>query len=271
MIPVYKDFWFKIIGSLVASQLIDSIDRSESYFQRFTTGYFYTDLLGGFLIALLLWEVTRPAIKYLDRRYDWMERPLRRLGAQLVLAVAVPALLSFFLTFGFMRFAYGQDIFQTRWLYNEFYTVVLIILFINLAYFAWWLYLKWKMQSKAVTIAGDAPKNPNSSIEVTKGAKTILLPYHDITYAYLNDRFCYIKTFIGEGYVTTYTLDEVNRLVGDEGFFRVNRQFLINRKSCKAYKSIENGKIEIDLNPPFKEPVIVSQKRAKDFRKWIVG
>lgn len=281
--PLYKDFWVKIIGSLIASQIIDALNREESYFQRFTTPYFYTDLLGGFLIALFLWEFVRRITRYLDRQYNWMEQPAQRLALQASLGIFLPSLLSFFLTFAFMRLAYNQDIFQTSWLYNEFYTVILIIVLVNLVYFTWWLYLNKQEQLVAPTVQGEPlqtkaeqpevqssiPHASNPTIEVTKAGKTILLPHYQIAYAYLNDNYCYIKSWDGDNYVTTYTLDEVYRVLNGSSFFRANRQVLVSKKSCVAYQSIENGKIELDLNPGFKSPVVVSQKRARDFRKWV--
>jgi hypothetical protein len=74
-VPVYKDFWFTILSCLIISEIIDSIGREEPMLQRLASKYFYYDLLGGFVIALLLWEVTRFAIIRLDRHYDWLERP----------------------------------------------------------------------------------------------------------------------------------------------------------------------------------------------------
>ena len=281
--PLYKDFWVKIFGSLIASQIIDALNREDSYFQRFTTSYFYTDLLGGFAIALLLWEIVRRITCYLDRQYSWMEKPVQRLALQIALGIFIPSLLSFFLTFAFMRLAYNQDIFQTSWLYNEFYTVILIIVLVNLVYFTWWLYLYKKEQPipslqqelplpfDSVPLQSLTTKTPKHDpvIEVTKAGKTILLPYQQVAYAYLNDSYCYIKSWEGNSYVTTYTLDEVSRTLDGCPFFRANRQVLISRKSCVAYQSIENGKIEVDLDPGFKSPVVVSQKRARDFRKWV--
>jgi hypothetical protein len=281
--PLYKDFWVKIIGSLIASQIIDALNREESYVQRFTTSYFYTDLLGGFAIALLLWEIVRRITRYLDRQYSWIEQPVQRLALQVGLGIFLPSLLSFFLTFAFMRLAYNQDIFQTTWLYNEFYTVILIIVLVNLVYFTWWLYLYRQEQPIApisdvqpLTTEAFQPEaqlfatpSPDPTIEVTKAGKTILLPYQQVAYAYLNDSYCYIKSWEGDNYVTTYTLDEVSRMLDGCPFFRANRQILISRKACVAYQSIENGKIELDLNPGFKSPVVVSQKRARDFRKWV--
>lgn len=284
--PVYKDFWFKIIGSLVASQIIDSIGREESYFQRFTTKYFYTDLLGGFIIALILWETVRFTVRYLDKNYNWFEKPIQRVLWQLIFGVVAPALLSFFFTFAFMRLAYNQDIFKTQWLYNEFYTVILIIVLINIVYLTWWLYLAWTEENnkkKSITALAPATElidskgasakiqSLQSMLEVSQAGKTVLLRQDEIACAYLNNGYCYIKTFGENVFVTNYSLEEIVQALDKNYFFRANRQILVSKKSCKGYKSIENGKIELDLNLLLKHAVIVSQKRASEFRKWIAS
>ena len=72
MAPVkYKDFWFKIIGCLLASYIIDALDRQETIFERIRSKYFYTDIAGGFVIALILWEFVRFFTRYLDKRLTW--------------------------------------------------------------------------------------------------------------------------------------------------------------------------------------------------------
>ena len=272
MAPVkYKDFWFKIFGCLLASYIIDALDRQETIFERLSSKYFYIDLAGGFVIALILWEFVRFITRYLDKRLSWSEQPVKRLVLQLLLGVVLPSLLSFVFTWIWMGLAYDQDIFRTSWLNNEFYTVILIILLINLIYFTWWLYLNWKQQS-ALALQGNPVTDTDTAhktIEVSKAGKTFLLPQTDIAYCYLSNGYCYIKPFAGDVFVTSYTLDEVSRMLGDFLFFRVNRQFLVSRKSCSAYKSIENGKIELDLVPTYKTAVVVSQKRAHTFRKWV--
>ena len=106
-------------------------------------------------------------------------------------------------------------------------------------------------------------------IEVARAGKTILLPQDEISTANLSDGYCYIRVFQGETFVTTYTLEEVEQMLDKDSFFRANRQILVSRKACQGYKSIENGKIELDLNPGLKSSVIVGQKRASEFRKWI--
>jgi len=276
----YNDFWIKIIGSLIASEMIDSIGREESIFKRVTHPYFYTDLLGGFVISLILWEIVRFVIRRLDKKYNWIDHPAQRISLQFLLAIVVPAFLCFVFTLLFMKLAYRQDIFKTEWLYNEFYVVILIIVIINLVYFTWWLFIRWQaLHGQSLVyqdpkINGDAAiinriPEPAAIITVTKAGKNILLPQTEITYVVLEGSYTFIKTLKGESFVTTYTLDELTKLVDPHSFFRANRQIIVSRNVCRAYQNIENGKISIDLSVDVKFPVIVSQKRAKAFRNWI--
>jgi len=279
----YHDFWIKIIGSLIASEMIDSIGREESIFRRITHPYFYTDLLGGFIISLILWEIVRFVIYRLDRKYNWIDDPVRRILLQFLLAVVLPAFLCFVFTLLFMKLVYGQDIFKTEWLYNEFYVVILIIVIINLVYFTWWLFMRWQALHGQSLVARDPEKvndnaaigerasapEPAAIITVTKAGKNILLPQAEITYVVLEGSYTFIKTGKGESFVTTYTLDELTKILDPDSFFRVNRQIIVSRNACKAYTNIENGKVSIHLSVDVKIPVIVSQKRAKAFRNWI--
>ena len=159
----YKDFWFKIIGCVLASYIIDTLDREETIFERLRSKYFYIDIAGGFVIALILWEFVRFITRYLDKRLSWSEQPVKRLLLQLSLGVVLPSFLSFVFTWIWMESAYNQDIFKTSWLNNEFYTVILIILLINLIYFTWWLYLNWKHQS-AFALQGNPALGPQAGL-----------------------------------------------------------------------------------------------------------
>ena len=279
----YNDFWIKIIGSLVASEMIDSIGRDESIFRRITHPYFYTDLLGGFVISLILWELVRFVIHRLDKKYSWIDYPAQRIFLQFLFAIVTPAFLCFVFTLLFMKLAYNQDIFKTEWLYNEFYVVILIIVIINLVYFTWWLFQRWHVLH-AQSVIGREPGIVNGEariperiqasettaiITVTKAGKNILLPQTEITHVVLEGSYTFIKTGKGESFVTTYTLDELTKMLDPDSFFRVNRQIIISRHACRAYENIENGKISIDLSVDVRAPVIVSQKRAKAFRNWI--
>jgi hypothetical protein len=278
---VYRDFWFKIVGCLVASEIIDSLGREESIFVRFTSSSFYKDLLGGFIIALLLWEFIKFVTGKLDKRYDWISQSVQRISLQLLFGVITPLFLCFVFTLLFMKIVHQQDIYKTTWLTSEFYAVILIIVLINLIYFTWWLFLNWQrsnhqnsLQSATVVtpdLITQTSIEPSVPIEVSKGNLNILLLPEEIALVHLDGSYSFVRTHSNQTYVTTYTLDELMNKLGESSFFRANRQVIISRKSSKAYKSIENGKIQVEVEPVGKIPVIISQKRAKDFRKWVVG
>src|SRR5688572_31755321 len=101
----YKDFWFKIIGCLMASYIIDALNREETFFQRLSTKYFYIDIAGGFVIALVLWEMVRFATSFLDKRISWTEQPLKRILLLLGLRVVLPSLFIFVFSMLWMRLA----------------------------------------------------------------------------------------------------------------------------------------------------------------------
>ena len=231
----YNDFWIKIAGSLIASEVIDALGRDESIFRRLTTVSFYTDLLGGFVISLILWELIRYVVKRLDKKFDWFEQPVQRIALQLMLGIILPAFLSFVFTAIFMKLAYSQDIFETDWLFTEFYTVIIIIVFINLIYFTWWLYNR-SQAVQNLTLSGKTPETTVLSntekevkteeaptIAVTKAGKNLLLAQTDIAYVFIDGSYTFIKTRAEESFVTTYTLDELAKKLTPVSFFRVNR------------------------------------------------
>ena len=274
----YPDFWVKIIGCLIASELIDALGRNGSILERITTRSFFVDLAGGFFIALLLWELIRYVIKKLDQRVDWFAQPVLRISLQLLFGVAIPAFLSFVFTMFYMQLAYQQDIFQTSWLHSEFFVVILIIVMINLVYFTWWLFIKSHSEQNEKSILLSTSQHPTSNanfivtpIQVTKGNSNILLQPSEIAYVLLDGDYSFIFTSNNDHFVTTYTLDELFKKLDETQFFRANRQTIIHRSACKSYRRMENGKIGLQLEPNPKTPVIISQKRASDFRKWITG
>lgn len=278
----YPDFSLKIVACLFVSYLVDAINREETFLQHITSTYFLTDLLSGFVIALLLWEWVRQAVRFLDKRYSWVNQVVERGVYQFVLGLVLPSFFCFLLTAVMMYALYRQNIFETNWPYNEFYTVIIIVLVINLTYCCWWFFLQAKhngfvqegLVSDQLSDETNAQVVPQVSasqitIEVSRGGKTFFLSPPDIAYAYLLDGYCYIRPKEGDAFVSTYTLDELANRLPPSDFFRINRQMLIHRQACVAYQSTDYGKIELGLSPIAPYLALVSQRRAKAFRQWL--
>jgi two-component system, LytTR family, response regulator LytT len=87
--------------------------------------------------------------------------------------------------------------------------------------------------------------------------------------------------FIEHGGTYAYTFDEQKYLVGSNleelelsfapDFFRANRQFLVNRKAIKDASQHYNRKMQINLNIPFKEEILVGKLKITQFLEWLEG
>jgi DNA-binding LytR/AlgR family response regulator len=52
-------------------------------------------------------------------------------------------------------------------------------------------------------------------------------------------------------------------------FFRVNRQYLVNRRSIVDASHIQHRKYILNLSIPFKEALVVSKNRVSAFLEWL--
>ena len=279
--PIYKDTWPKILGSLFCAHFIEAMGRSEGLFQLLLKDWYYKGLLSGFIIALLLWEIIGRITRWLDKHYDWMRNTGSRILLQVLLGVFGPAMLLYVLTFLQMRYLFHQSIQNTEYLLNEFPASLLLIILMNNYYLAYYFYFQAsssRVATKAQThnqIIGEVePESPllqkKRILLVNKGAEQLPLPIEKIAFIYKSNDNAFIKTFDGSSFLTSYSLDELETLLSKEDFFRANRQVIVHWQACKSFSSLDYGKLELHLSEPYKEKVVVSQKKAPAFREWLL-
>ncbi len=279
----YKDHWIRISGAVLWAHFIKSLGYSESLFQMFVEPGYFTDILIGTAITLLIWEVIRQATVWLDRHYDWLEHTLMRTFLQLLLGAVLPGLLIFFLMFLHFKYILQYDIFKTPWLVVEYRVTFLFLLMINGYYLGHYFYLRFRQAEQAlsaalqpvVPIAAPPPEEPVTlvvqSLIAIKGAKNIPVPVENVAYCYVREEQYYLKTFDDQQFMIDHTLDELEDMLPAANFFRLNRQLVGHFRACAAFKNIENGKLDITMKPAFHEPVVVSQKKAAAFKEWLVS
>lgn len=218
----YKDRWIKLVGSLLGAHYIDSLNRSESLFERLLSSVYYINLISGFLIAITLWEIVSRVSYYLDSKYSWFETTALRIVLQTLLGVLLPSLLCFFLEYAYLRFYWQQSIFEYDWVNNEFRVVLLVLVFVNFFYFTYWLYHQLQLVRLSSSVDNrthtpsleenpllnnlQVPEQLKGLIEVSKGNKTLLISSNELAFAYLRDGYCYLKMFNAETFVTNIRL-----------------------------------------------------------------
>jgi hypothetical protein len=269
----YNDLYFRIIISLIAAHIIVTFGAKESLFLLLISWFYYRSLILSFVIAFLLISGVYLATIKLDKHYDWQRQTAKRIGLQAVFGLVLPSVCAFLLAAVYFGI-FGYNILDTYYLRFDFPVIVIMLILLNIYYLAFYFYkrgqyFETRLRSAGISVdAIDGQKN-KEVIVVQEGNKNIPLLVESICYFYHDGHYNFVRTNDREDFIIAQTLDEMQLQLSDKQFFRVNRQMLVNFTACQHYEPIEYGKLKLLVTPVTKEPVIVSQKKARLFKEWI--
>ena len=111
----------------------------------------------------------------------------------------------------------------------------------------------------------------------TSEAGAVLVHYKDkiipvaissIAFFQLKNTVVHLTTFEHKTYLLNKNLEDLERTTGPS-FFRVNRQFLLNRKAVVDASSYLARKISVKLSVPVSEIITVSREKVPAFLRWL--
>ncbi|MFN0105052.1 MAG: LytR/AlgR family response regulator transcription factor [Bryobacteraceae bacterium] len=118
----------------------------------------------------------------------------------------------------------------------------------------------------AVTHGAAAPRD---RFLVRKGAGHLVVKVADIAYFYTEDKLVFLVTAAAQRHLLDKTLAEIEAEIDPAHFFRANRATLVNVDAVTRCSSFGKGKLLLELRPPPREPILVSQERAAACRQWL--
>ena len=98
----------------------------------------------------------------------------------------------------------------------------------------------------------------SNSVIVYQGDKIVPVETNQIALFYLEDDYAFALTFDSKKHILTQSLEDLENLCGN-GFFRANRQYLVNRK------------ILINLNINYPEQILVGKLKITSFLQWLAN
>lgn len=107
------------------------------------------------------------------------------------------------------------------------------------------------------------------TILVDQRENIIPLAVDDIAYLYLHNATIEIGTIKNQQYFMTSTLDELERMLDPELFYRANRQFIINKLAIVNVERFFSRKLIAKLAVKTPETIVVSKANASDFLRWL--
>ena len=279
-------FLFRVLAVMAISLFVSELGDIKGLAVRLHTVEFYYEFGVTFLIAFVVTEVVYQINKVLNHKFPIHEAKWERGILQCIFGIALPALLVFGLASLYFSLN-GIDILRTDYLVFAFPLVVVLLIVLNLLlilvpYFIW----AYRMQKSGglvteVKEAVEAVELEQKSVEperracipikVLNGASVLFLDHEQIVMAYIINGRVVIQNEKGVELLTDYTLDELEQILSKAQFFRVNRQLIASRKSCKGFSNLEFGKLEavLNTNPPV--DATISQIKAKKFKDWLTN
>ena len=100
--------------------------------------------------------------------------------------------------------------------------------------------------------------------------KIVPVDISDIALFYLHNEVTRLVTFGKQQYIVNRPLEELERVIAGR-FYRVNRQFLVNRRAIKDVSQYFGRKLLLNLSIPFDEKVTVGRLKANDFLDWLTA
>ncbi len=106
------------------------------------------------------------------------------------------------------------------------------------------------------------------SVLVYQKDKILPVRLSDISVFFIENENTHLLTSDQKMYTVNKTLEELEKLCG-AGFYRANRQFLVNRTAVKDASQYFSRKLVVNLHVPFSENITISKEKTGEFLNWL--
>ncbi len=99
--------------------------------------------------------------------------------------------------------------------------------------------------------------------------KLISIKSEQIAYFMSVNKATILITHENRSFAIDYTLEELEKLLDPEHFFRLNRGIFAHQQSIRNIENYFNGKLKVTLMPEQKDKPTISRDKAKAFKIWM--
>lgn len=104
---------------------------------------------------------------------------------------------------------------------------------------------------------------------VKTGHKFQSVPVEEIAYFYSESSTTYLRTVSGDSLIIDHSLDDLQKILNPDRYFRINRHMMICDDHIVTIDSYFNNRLLISLKPEFSTQVIVSREKVRAFKDWL--
>ncbi len=104
---------------------------------------------------------------------------------------------------------------------------------------------------------------------VKQGDRLSYVPVADVAYMRADDKVIFLHTMQQQKYIIDETLDELEKILDPQVFFRINRSYIAHIQSIGRIHTHFNGRLKIELKHCDDNDIFVSRQRVSDFKHWL--
>lgn len=258
----YHDFKLFLILIPCINALNYYLTYSNIAFSWHTALTYSIDTLQGYAA----WLAIRFIILLLDRKMPFKRDPLKRIIVQLLLT-SFAGLTLIIVTTEILNWSLKGTPMPASFYRFDIFIFLIWFFVINGIYIGIYYYQQMKY---AEEMRQEEKKIRSEGFVTRSGKQQINIPFADAAAIYVDGDYAILLTTSGRKHLLDQSLDKVEGTLPEEMFFRINRQYILNRNMIRGFERAENSKINILVNPSdhLPESMQMSRTRAPAFKIW---
>lgn len=104
---------------------------------------------------------------------------------------------------------------------------------------------------------------------VKRGIDYVSIKTEDIAYFYATYKLVCLVDNKNQKFILDQSLADIESQLDPAQFYRINRKYLVQLSSIKKIKAYPKSKLQIEVDPPVNEDIIISQENTAAFKEWM--
>ncbi len=117
--------------------------------------------------------------------------------------------------------------------------------------------------------SGQGSRPAKSRFMVRVGEKIRTISVEDILAFYSFEKATYLHTSAHRNYIIDYSLEELEGLLDENRFFKINRRYIVSIEACSQIIAWSNNRLKIDIEGVDDYKIVVARERVREFKIWL--
>jgi len=122
---------------------------------------------------------------------------------------------------------------------------------------------------KLIEMTTESKKEHKRRFMIKTGDRIRHISVLDIAYFLSEHDYTYLVAKENKKFILDYSLDELAKVLDPNEFFRLSRKCISNIHSVKMVNKYFNSRLEVILQPPTEDQILISRVRVPEFMKWL--